>query len=201
MSAKDFNHVQMISFLFLGIGLAYLLVRFVYIKMDEYNLRKQKESTLGGSWKVIRPDLNQEEVNKLILNIEEFNEKWSNLNIAIHKSEVNDKEHYLTKLARKIKEINKACEKLLPVPDLITKPHPLIKGAKLNLNAQKKTTSWRGLPVCIETRGDLLSISVQRHNVKRSLRIMDTIIKMAELRGHKIIVEYRTTKIIVLATA
>ena len=46
MSAKDFNHVQMISFLFLGIGLAYLLVRFVYIKMDEYNLRKQKESTL-----------------------------------------------------------------------------------------------------------------------------------------------------------
>ena len=80
MSAKDFNHVQMISFLFLGIGLAYLLVRFVYIKMDEYNLRKQKESTLGGSWKVIRPDLNQEEVNKLILNIEEFNEKWSNLN-------------------------------------------------------------------------------------------------------------------------
>ena len=76
MSAKDFNHVQMISFLFLGIGLAYLLVRFVYIKMDEYNLRKQKESTLGGSWKVIRPDLNQEEVNKLILNIEEFNEKW-----------------------------------------------------------------------------------------------------------------------------
>lgn len=123
--------------------------------------------------------------------------KWSNLKISIHKSELNEKEHYLTVLARQVNEINNECEKLLPVPDVIVKPHRLIKGAKLYLNAQKKATSWRGFPACIETRGDLLSISVQRHNVKRSLRIMNTLLKMSELRGHKIIVEYNTTKILI----
>ncbi len=79
MSAKDFNPVQMISFLVFSIALTYLFIRFVYIKMDE-NTSKQKDTSLGSSWKIIRPELNQEEVKKLILNIDEFNEKWSNIN-------------------------------------------------------------------------------------------------------------------------
>lgn len=43
-------------------------------------------------------------------------DKWMNTKITINESEGNDEEHYLTKLARKVKEIDKACQKLLPVP-------------------------------------------------------------------------------------
>ena len=79
MASDEYNHIQMITFLFGGIALSGLLIKVVYMKMDEYTSQKQKQRSLGSGWKVIRPELTQEEVSKLILNIEEFNETWSNL--------------------------------------------------------------------------------------------------------------------------
>ena len=80
MASNEYNHIQMLTFLFGGIALSALIVKLVYMKMDEYVARKQKQKSLGSGWKVIRPELTQEEVSKLLLNIEEFNETWSNLN-------------------------------------------------------------------------------------------------------------------------
>ena len=120
-------------------------------------------------------------------------DKWINTKIIINESESIDEEHYLTKLARRVKEIDEACQKLLPVPDLISKPHYLVKEAKVNLNSQKKITHWSGLPQCICTGNNLLSISVQKHNVKRTLRLIDTFIKMVELRGHKVLIVNNST--------
>jgi len=80
MASNEYNHIQMLTFLFGGIALSALIVKIVYIKMDEYTAYKQKQKALGSGWKVIRPELTQEEVSKLLLNIEEFNETWSNLN-------------------------------------------------------------------------------------------------------------------------
>ena len=80
MASGEYNHIQMLTFLFGGIALSTLIVKIVYIKMDEYAANQQKQKSLGSGWKVIRPELTQEEVSKLLLNIEEFNETWSNLN-------------------------------------------------------------------------------------------------------------------------
>lgn len=80
MASGEYNHVQMLTFLFGGLVFAVVLVKFIYIKMDEYVKKEQKQKSLGSGWKVIRPELTQEEVSKLVLNIEEFNETWSNLN-------------------------------------------------------------------------------------------------------------------------
>ena len=80
MASNEYNHIQMLTFLFGGIALSALIVKIIYMKMDEYTARKQKQKSLGSGWKVIRPELTQEEVSKLLLNIEEFNETWSNLN-------------------------------------------------------------------------------------------------------------------------
>ena len=122
---------------------------------------------------------------------------WTNIKITIRESEANDEEHHLTKVARTLKEIEQACSNLLPVPKTLSKPHPLVKEAKINLDSKKKKTSWRNLPECIQTDRHLLSISVQKHNVPRALLIMDTFIKMAERRGHKIIIDHNGTKLIV----
>ena len=124
-------------------------------------------------------------------------DKWINTKILINESEADDEEHYLTKFTKKVKEIEIDCSKFLPVTESLTKPHPLVKEAKEYLNAQKKNTSWRNLPQCIHTSRDLLSISVQKHNVPRALRILDTLIKMAEYRGHKFINDNDATKLLV----
>lgn len=123
-------------------------------------------------------------------------DKWVNTKILIDESEANDQEHYLTKFTRRVKEIEQACSRLLPMPEKLTKPHPLVKAAKINLNTQKKSTNWRNLPECIYTNRHLLSISVQKHNVPRALRIMDAFIKMAEYRGHDIVNDDATTLIV-----
>jgi hypothetical protein len=124
-------------------------------------------------------------------------EKWTNIKITIHESEVDEEEHYLTKLAKRVKEIELACSALLPVPESLTNIHPLVKAAKENLNTKKQKKSWRNLPECIHTNWDLLSISVQKHNVPRALRIMNTFIKMAESRGHKVILEDQKTTLVI----
>lgn len=124
-------------------------------------------------------------------------DKWTNTKITIHESEADDEEHYLTKVARRVKEIELACSKFLPVPESLTKPHPLVKVAKENLSTKKKELSWRNLPECIHTGWGLLSISVQKHNAPRALRIMNIFIKMAESRGHEVILEDQKTKLVV----
>lgn len=124
-------------------------------------------------------------------------DKWTNTKITIHESEANDEEHYLTKLSRKVKEIEKSCAKQLPVPERLSKPHSLIKAAKVNLSSKKKERNWRNIPECIHTDWELLSISVQKHNVPRALRIMNTFIRMAEHRGHDVIIENQKTLLIV----
>jgi hypothetical protein len=123
-------------------------------------------------------------------------DKWVNTQILINESEGDDQDHYLTKIAKRVKEIEQSCSKFLPVPEKLIKPHHFIKVAKANLNAQKKGNNWRNLPQCIQTNINLLSISVQKHNVARALRIMDVFIKMAEYRGHEIVNEESTTLII-----
>lgn len=124
-------------------------------------------------------------------------ENWNKIKISIRESEAHNEEHNLTKVARVLKEIEKVCSNLLPVPEILSKPHPLVKEAKVNLDAKKKKTSWRNLPECIYTDRHLLSICVQKHNVTRTLLIMDTFIKMAERREHKIIIDHDGTKLIV----
>lgn len=124
-------------------------------------------------------------------------DKWTNTKITIHESEAEEEEHYLTKVARRVKEIEQTCSKLLPVPESLTKTHPLVRAAKENLSAKKNERSWRNLPECIHTDSGLLSISVQKHNVPRALRIMNTFIKMAESRGHEVILEDQKTKLVV----
>ena len=124
-------------------------------------------------------------------------DKWTNAKIRIRESEADDEEHYLTKVARRVKEIEQTCNKLLPVPDSLSKPHSLVKAAKENLSTKKKERSWRNLPECIHTDWGLLSISVQKHNVPRALRIMNTFIKMAESRGHDVVLEDQKTKLVV----
>lgn len=124
-------------------------------------------------------------------------DKWTNTKITIHESEADEEEHYLTKVARRVKEIEQACSTLLPVPESLTKPHPLVKAAKENLGTKKKERSWRNLPECIHTDRGLLSISTQKHNVPRALRIMNTFIKMAENRSHEVVLEDEKTKLVV----
>ena len=80
MASNEYNHIQMLTFLIWWYCFISINNKIVYIKMDEYTAHKQKQKSLGSGWKVIRPELTQEEVSKLLLNIEEFNETWSNLN-------------------------------------------------------------------------------------------------------------------------
>ena len=124
-------------------------------------------------------------------------DKWVNTKITINEKEADGEEHYLTKLTRRVKEIENACSKLLPVPEELTSPHYLVKAAQLSFKQKKKQTSWRHLPECIYTGSGIISISVQKHNVPRALRIINTFIKMAELRGHKIAIENNSTFIII----
>ncbi len=123
-------------------------------------------------------------------------DKWINTKITINESEAN-KEHYLTIEARRVSEIKIFCSTLLPVPETLIKPHALIVAAKNDLSTKKEKKSWRNLPECIHTDWNLLSISVQKHNVPRALRIMNTLIKMVELRGHKVILENKKTLIVI----
>jgi len=104
-------------------------------------------------------------------------DKWVNTKIPISQSEANGQEHYLTKFANKVKEIEQSCSKLLPVPEKLTKPHALTRSAKLCLNAQKKRKNWRNLPECIYTGRNLLSICVQKHNVPNRKQIVKEIKK------------------------
>lgn len=125
----------------------------------------------------------------------EYFDKWVDTKIVINESD--KQEDYQTTIARRINEIEQVCSKLLPVSETLLKPHPLVKAAKVNLNAQKKRTSWRNLPECIHTDRNILSISVQKHNVNRALRIMDVFIKMIECRDHTVVIESEATKLIV----
>lgn len=124
-------------------------------------------------------------------------DKWVNTKIPISESEANGQEHYLTRFSKRVIEIEQNCSKLLPVAEKLTKPHALIKAAKVNLDAQKKRKNWRNLPECIHTNRDMLAISVQKHNVPRALRIMDAFIKLVESRGHSVLNESDGTRLVV----
>lgn len=124
-------------------------------------------------------------------------DKWVNTKIPVSESEANDQEHYLTRFAKRVKEIEHSCFIVLPVPDKLTRPHTLIKAAKVNLSKQKKRKNWSNLPECIHTNRGLLAISVQKHNVPRALRIMDTLIKLVESRGHSVLIESDSTRLLV----
>jgi hypothetical protein len=123
-------------------------------------------------------------------------DKWINTKIKIIESE-SQEEHYLTKVARRVNEIEKVCRSLLPVSESLSNLHILVQAAKNNLSSKKEKKNWRNLAECIHTDRDLLSISVQKHNVSRALRIMNTFIKMAEIRGHKMILENQKMILIV----
>lgn len=124
-------------------------------------------------------------------------EKWGNVKITMSTSELGDEEHYLTKMHRLKKDINKCCNDVLTVPERLTKPHVLIRSAKANLKSKKSTKSWKNLPQCIYTDRDFASIKVQKHNVPRALRILDTLFKIIEKRGHHI--EQNNDTVIIIA--
>jgi len=113
--------------------------------------------------------------------------------IALNERGVGEKEeHILSKIARVRKDIEKECASVLTVPEKLAKPHFLIREARDNFKLKKKY-SYNGYSQCINTDWEMISISVQKENVPRALRIMNTFIKIANKRGHDVEIKERAT--------
>jgi len=113
--------------------------------------------------------------------------------IALDERGVGGKEeHILSKIARVRKDIEKACGSMLIVPEKLAKPHFLIREARDNFKSKKKS-SYTDSPQCINTDWEMISISVQKENVPRALRLMNTFIKIANKRGHDVEIKDRST--------
>lgn len=113
--------------------------------------------------------------------------------ISLDGREIGGKEeHILTKITRVSKEIEKACGSILIVPEKLAKPHFLIREARDDFKLKKKS-SYHGFPQSIHTDWEMISISVQKENVARALRFMNTFIKVANKRGHDVEIKDRAT--------
>ena len=97
------------------------------------------------------------------------------------------------KLEKRILEIEIESSEHLKVPLRLTRPCPLVARAKTYLSKQYGR-KYKGFEDVVSTGSDYLSISVRKQNVPRALRIMDSLIKLFESRGHSIHLEHwRTT--------
>ena len=122
------------------------------------------------------------EKNKIVLADREFKEK--------------EKDHLLSRFARRTKEIKIKHPELIKVSSRLAKPDPLVVEARSDLKS-KKSTSWRGYKSVIRSSSGILTIEVTQENVPRALRFMDAFIKLAKDRGHQITVHENDTAIIV----
>lgn len=105
-------------------------------------------------------------------------------------------EHPQTAYYRLIKEIENSPNLSLKVPDRLTKPDTLIIAAQKDLKAKPPNNYYRNTKNIIYTGKGILSIEVAKENIPRSLRFMDTFIKLLKQRGHQIKVEGETYAII-----
>lgn len=83
----------------------------------------------------------------------------------------------------------------LLVPAKLKEPDKLIVEAKDSLDSEP-FSKWN-ISRLIATRGNRLSICVTKENVSRSLRFMDTFIKLVRARGHDIYVQNEKTRVII----
>lgn len=92
-------------------------------------------------------------------------------------------------------ELGDHYEQLLKVPDRLTNPDRLIINAK-NYHDAVKRYNWRtdGVP---PKGDDRISIDVSDDSFPRSLRLMDTVIKLLRSRNHSFVTRYGDTKALV----
>ena len=98
-----------------------------------------------------------------------------------------------TLLVRQIKDYPKAP---IVVPDEIAKPHELVKETKrywADAKKRKNDYSYR-------SAFSSLSIYVEKLHQARALRFFDTLIKLLEYRGHKVIIREASTNVIIGTT-
>lgn len=94
-----------------------------------------------------------------------------------------------------VKNLQKEIEKnlSLTVPSKLSSPHKLIIAARDNLNRKDRYVN-NGL---VSTQRGHLDIKVSPVNITRTLRFMDTLIKVLNKRGHDVILENENTYAIV----
>jgi predicted transcriptional regulator len=99
-------------------------------------------------------------------------------------------------LSNRIKEIESQHPKESRVATKLTRPCSFVQNAKIYLGKQKPLR-WRGFEDVINTSSGLLSISVTKKNVPRTLRFIDSFIKLLGKRGHKIEISEWDTIVII----
>jgi len=104
-----------------------------------------------------------------------------------------ERDHYLTKLSRRTKEIELQFPSAVKVKDRLSNSDPLIQRTRTHIKKQKPS-SWGGIER-IRTYGDYLGIEVTKSTVDRALRFYDCFIKLLRLRGHEIYIDTHSTKI------
>jgi hypothetical protein len=104
-------------------------------------------------------------------------------------------DHPLSKFALRKKELQEIKELKFLVPDRLSKPHRYIVATKKYHKELKTVEKSGGYPHEVD-RTNALSISVSNSLYARSLRFMDSLIKLLEKRGHKVEVNRQTQVII-----
>lgn len=148
------------------------------LNLEEYTLRKIiKDHDIprpkSGYWAKLK---HNKKLEKALLEDDPHIE----INIDEYREHQNSSVRYRTeKLTKEIKTLH-AID--LVVPQQLRTKHPLIIRAKKELDDRASGWSER----IIQTYGDYLSISVQKSNIKRFLRIIQTLIQLLEKRGHSV---------------
>jgi hypothetical protein len=103
---------------------------------------------------------------------------------------VSDREIRQTRINEIKEDIEESCGEYLSVPTRLFSPDQLILNAKYSLEDNKPSSSNRD-----EGSAEHVSIFVTKKNIGRSLRILDTFIKLIKIRGHSIEMDNHEYKI------
>ena len=128
--------------------------------------------------------------NKLVKKIPlpKNSEVKQEIKLEIRDENVTIEEHFQTAFYRLKKEIENTPNLPLNVPDILTKPDPLIIAAQKDLRNKKPSrTLYSKIQETIKTSIGIIDIDVSKDNVPRALRFMDTFIKLIKLRGYNIV--------------
>ena len=110
------------------------------------------------------------------------------IKLEIRDENVTIEEHFQTAFYRLKKEIENTPNLPLNVPDILTKPDPLIIAAQKDLRDKKPSrTLYSKIQETINTSIGIIDIDVSKDNVPRALRFMDTFIKLIKQRGYNIV--------------
>jgi hypothetical protein len=139
-------------------------------------------SKLKFNKKVIKEKLPKQDDNPLI--------SLENTNPSLYEGN-----HPLSEIALKKKELQDIEELNYKVPDKLSKPHKLIVATK-QYHKELKAVEKRGGYPHEADKTNALSINVSKSLYSRSLRLMDSLIKLLEKRGHKVEVNRQTEVII-----